>query len=234
MFNLSNFLKQSKSTKKTEDNDFGVSKVKNWYEERYDTIIVHRNILFILLIIFLILSIVSILTVAIVINSKRFDPFVIQVDETTGMAKIVNPMSSDVLEADDSLARYFIKKYIIARETYNPVDFDTGARQIVRLFSTSGIFWNYLSYIKNDAVNPTIVYGQKNTTYLTVKSWSKLDKKKYLVRFSVHETEGSANVYNKIAIVDYDYIAMNLTDAERDINPIGFQVKGYRVDEDNS
>ncbi len=144
MFNLTSLLQKFKSTATaTQDSQQSnvVRSVRNWYEERYDSIIVQRNILFMLLLIFVILSIISIISVAVVINSKRFDPFVIQIDETTGMAKIVNPTSSQMLEGNDSLARYFIKKYVIARETYNPVDFDTQAKQIVRLFSSSSIFF---------------------------------------------------------------------------------------------
>lgn len=211
-----------------------VRSVRNWYEERYDTIIVQRNILFVLLLIFVILSIIAIISVAIVINSKRFDPFVIQIDETTGMAKIVNPTSSQLLEGNESLDRYFIKKYVIARETYNPVDFDTQAKQTIRLLSSSGVYFSYLSYLKNKDVNPGLIYGQKNTTYLTVKSWSKLDAKKYMLRFSISETSENKKVFNKLAIIDFDYIAMDLTETDRDINPVGFQVKGYRVDDDNS
>ena len=41
-------------------------------------------------------------------------------------------------------------------------------------------------------------------------------------------------VFNKIAIVEFDYLPMELTDSDRDTNPIGFQVTGYRVDDDNS
>ena len=237
MFNLTSLLQKFKSTATaTQDSQQSnvVRSVRNWYEERYDSIIVQRNILFMLLLIFIILSIISIISVAVVINSKRFDPFVIQIDETTGMAKIVNPTSSQMLEGNDSLARYFIKKYVIARETYNPVDFDTQAKQIVRLFSSSSIFFTYLGYLKNQDVNPGVIYGQKNTTFLTVKSWSKLDARKYMLRFSISETSENRRVFNKLAIIDFNYIAMDLTETERDINPIGFQVQGYRVDDDNS
>lgn len=237
MFNLTSLLQKFKSTATaTQDSHQSnvVRSVRNWYEERYDSIIVQRNILFMLLLIFVILSIISIISVAVVINSKRFDPFVIQIDETTGMAKIVNPTSSQMLEGNDSLARYFIKKYVIARETYNPVDFDTQAKQIVRLFSSSSIFFTYLGYLKNQDVNPGVIYGQKNTTFLTVKSWSKLDARKYMLRFSISETSENRRVFNKLAIIDFNYIAMDLTETERDINPIGFQVQGYRVDDDNS
>lgn len=208
--------------------------VKNWYEERFDKIIVQRNILFIILLILLILAIVALISVAAIINSRQFDPFVIQIDETTGMAKVVNPTSSEVLDGDEALAKYFIKKYVIARETYNPVDFDKEARKIIRLLSATAIYWNYIGYIKNKEVDPTIIYGQKNTTFLLVKSWTKLDKKRYILRFSINETAGDKKVFNKIAVVDFNYVPMELTEAERDINPIGFQVKGYRVDDDNS
>ena len=242
MFKLDDFISKFKNATKTNSSNFdsnkeesvAATKVRNWYEERYDNIVVQRNLLFILLLILLCLSVVSIGVVAYVINIKRFDPFVIQIDDTTGMAKIVNPISSNVLSGNDALAQYFIRKYITSRETYNPVDFGKEAQKTVRLLSTNSIYWEYRGYLKNEEVNPSIKYGQKNTTFMLVKSWSKLDKKKFLLRFSINETAGARAVFNKIAVVEFDYIPMELTEKDKDVNPIGFQVKGYRVDDDNS
>ncbi len=211
-----------------------VKPLRNWYEERYDNITVQRNLLFLLLLILLCLSIISIGVVAYVINTKRFDPFVIQIDDTTGIAKVVNPLSSSILSGNEALAQYFIKKYIIARETYNPVDFSTEAKRIVRLLSSNSIYWDYRGYLKNEAVDPTIKYGQKNTTYLVVKSWSKLADKKYIMRFSINETAGAMKVFNKIAVVEFQYLPMELTESDKDVNPVGFQVTGYRMDDDSS
>ena len=190
--------------------------------------------LFLLLLVLLCLSIVSIGVVAYVINTKRFDPFVIQIDDTTGIAKVVNPLTSTVLSGNEALAQYFIKKYIIARETYNPVDFSTEAKRVVRLLSANSIYWDYRGYLKNEAVDPTIKYGQKNTTYLVVKSWSKLADKKYIMRFSINETAGAMKVFNKIAVVEFQYLPMELTENDKDVNPVGFQVTGYRMDDDSS
>jgi type IV secretion system protein VirB8 len=209
-------------------------KIRNWYEERHDTITVQRNLLLVMSIILLLLSIVSIGVIAYIINTKRFDPFVIQIDDATGMAKIVNPIASDVLDGNEALAQYFVKKYVIARETYNPVDFSTEAKRIVRLLSANNIYWDYVGYLKNEAVNPSIKYGQKNTTYLMVKSWSALSDTKFILRFSINETAGARKVYNKIAVVEFQYTAMELSEHDKDINPIGFQVTGYRVDDDSS
>jgi type IV secretion system protein VirB8 len=207
---------------------------RNWYEERFDSITVQRNFLLVLLLILLCLSIVSIMVIAYVVNSKKFDPFVIQIDDTTGVAQIVNPLTPSILDGNEAVARYFIKKYVIARESYNPVDFETVAKKTVRLFSSNQVYWNYRGILKDKELNQAIKYGQKNTTYLTVKSWSKLDEKKYIFRFSINETAGNMLTFNKIAVVEFEYVPMELTDSDVDVNPVGFQVTGYRVDDDNS
>ncbi len=246
MFKLANVLNILKSPtnptiepKNVQSGTF-VKITRNWYEEKSDRIIVQRNILLVISILLMLLIMASIVSVTIAINSREFSPFVIQIDNSTGAATIVNPISSEILSGNDALSRYFIKKYLIARETYNPVDFDTEARKSVRLLSSSSVYYNYLGYIKNKDIDPVLMYGQNNTTFLLIKSWSKLqenlkeNKNKYMVRFSINETAGSKKVSNKIAVVSFAYIPMELTDADRDINPVGFQINDYRVDDDNS
>ncbi len=150
MFKLNKVLERFKhppvvngSNAENKDHD-AIKHVRNWYEERSENITVQRNLLFVLLLVLLCLSIASLGVVAYVVNAKRFDPFVIQIDDTTGMAKVVNPINSSVLMGNDSLAHYFIKKYVISRETYNPVDFETEAMKTVRLLSSSSIYWALL------------------------------------------------------------------------------------------
>lgn len=246
MFNLTNLFNNLKpgidgtpdgQASANQPNNF-VEVTRNWYEERSDRIIVQRNILLVLSSLLILLVVISIAAVTFVINSREFSPFVIQIDDSTGVATIVNPISSEILNGNEALTRYFIKKYLIARETYNPVNFNTEARTTVRLLSSSNVYFLFLNYIRSKDVDPVLMYGQTNTTYLTVKSWSKLESKAeqntYIVRFAITETAGNKKVYNKIAVVSYSYIPMELTDAERDINPVGFQINGYKVDDDNS
>ncbi len=205
----------------------------NWNNDRYENLLTQRNFLLLVSIFSFVGIIVSVLAVGQISISKSFAPFVIQIEEKTGAAKIVNTASSDLLSGNDALSRYFIKKFLIARETYNPVDFDSNVRKVVRLLSITNVFRDYIGYIKNPQNDPTIKYGQKNTTYLRVKSFSRLDSK-YFVRFSVIENSGEKRIYNKIATITIDYTPMELTEEERDINPVGFQITGYRVDEDES
>lgn len=236
--NIFGFFKSSDKAQndaKNEQNQVNPLKItQNWYEERADKLIVQRNLLIILLVVLSIFMVISTLVIALVVKSKQFDPFVIQLDNTTGHASVVKPISPSILTTDESLTRYFIKKYINARETYNFGDFTDLARTTVRLLSTSNVFYDYLGYISDKKNDPSLKYKEDNTTYLVVKSWSKIASDKYIVRFSINESTGNHTVYNKIAVVSYAYVPMQLTDSELDINPVGFQVNGYRVDDDNS
>jgi type IV secretion system protein VirB8 len=222
-----------KSLFKKQQSDSSVEKM-NWQTERYESLVSQRNLFLVLTLLGLLGISISVIVMIRIIDSKRIDPFVIQVDEATGGASIVNPLTSNVLSGDESLARYFIKKYISARETYNPVDFDTSARKYIQLTSTNFIYRIYYQFISDKANDPRILYGTNNVTYMKVKSWSKLDKTKYVCRFSIHQTLGDMKVFNKIAIVEIDYVPTELSDEDKDINPVGFQVINYRVDDDNS
>ena len=234
MLNILNFFKKPPATLEPNLAQNTVATTKTWFEERYEIALIQRNIMVIIAVLCLIAVSIAVIGITKISLSKEFDPFVIQIDDNTGVARVVNPISLDTLNGKEELSKYFIKKYLIARETYNSVDFDEYAKKQVRLFSAPQIYSMYLNYIRNKDHDPTILYGQKNSTSLTVKSWSKLDEGHYIVRFSLNENAGAMKVYNKIAVLEYAYDAMTLTDADRDINPIGFQITAYRVDDDNS
>ena len=209
-------------------------KKRNWFDDRYNSIIIQRNILFSLMIISVVVVVISISAISYVATSKEFEPFVIQIQKDTGITTIVNPISSDLLGGNDALARYFIKKYVSARETYNIADFDTRAKLTVRLMSRPQIYSQYLQHVRNDQNNPSLLYGSDNITSLQTKSWSKLEDGSFVYRFAIQEVDGQKRIYNKIAIVRFEYNAIELAEDQQDINPVGFIVTAYRVDDDNS
>jgi len=214
--------------------EVGVTEKVTWATERYESILTQRNLFVLITIIALVGLSIAMLSAVKIMNSKEIMPFVIQVDESTGATTIVNPLGSEILNGNDSLSRYFIKKYISARETYNSADFDTVALKFVKLTSTDNLYFSYYRYISNKDTDPRKLYGTTNSTYLKIKSWSKLENDKFICRFSVHETAGGLRVWNKIAIVKAHYVAMELDPDEQDMNPVGFQVTDYRVDDDES
>ena len=232
---IKSFFKDNNSDSQEYDKG-SQSGVKNWYIERYDAILAQRNILLVFAGISIVAVCISIFAISNIVSTKTFHPIVIQVEESTGRAVIVNPIDSEILGGNEALARYFIYKYLVARETYNAADFDTIARKTVRLFSKGEIYGQYLTYINNKENDPKKKYGNNASTTLKVKSWSSLDKgsKRMIVRFAVSEIGGSQKIYNKIAVLEYDYVAIELSNADSEINPVGFQILTYRVDDDNS
>jgi type IV secretion system protein VirB8 len=213
-----------------------LAQVRNWYSERFEGVIIQRNILLILLALCIIIVALSILTVNYISSSKRFDPFVVQIDEETGVASVVNPLNSEIISGNEALNRYFVKQYLQAREAYNYVDFYGRAREVIRVMSSRDVFQEYLGMLDDKDKNPAKQYGNKNSTYVKFKSWSKLDSEnyKYLIRFSINEKQGLQKVYHKLAILEFRYVPMKITEDERNINPVGFQIIGYRVNDDES
>jgi type IV secretion system protein VirB8 len=207
---------------------------KDWYRTRYENIIVQRNILFGFVLLCMIIVGISVIAIYKLSELKQFDPYVIQIDDDTGNTRLVTKFSQDTMVGNEEIPKYFIKKYLIARETYNAVNFDGLSRKTIRLMSRNEIYYQYIGYIKNPKNDPTILYGNRNSTYLNIKSWSKIDSKKYIVRFSVAQTNEELKSKDKIAIVQFDYFDMQLSESDREINPIGIQITGYRVDDDNS
>lgn len=235
MLNLKGLFQKNKID---EAQDKKKKPLHSWYEERYDLISVQRSWLLVLLTLAILTTIAAIGALTVVVTTKTFDPFVIQIENKTGAAKIVNPTTSTLLGGNEALARYFIKKYIIARETYNQVNYDYNVKQVARLLSTADLYYTFRAMMRSEENDPTVKYGTANSTSFVSKSFSKLptDKsgKTYVVRFAIQEDSGARRRFDKVAIVKIDYVPMQLSEKERDINPVGFQVKGYRVDDDRS
>lgn len=218
--------------------DFGdnqnAAKQVSWSEDRYNAIIMQRNVVFVMLLMCMIVIGISVIVVNRISISKKFEPFVVQIDEKVGSATIVNPEGSNVIDGNDALARFFVKRYVTARETYNPVDFNSISRRTIRLMSSDSIYRQYLNYMRDQRNDPTIVYGTENTTSIKMKSWSKIDKNKYMMRFTIYENSGEMRSFNKLAILETIYAPMELSEEDMEINPVGFLVTNYRVDDDNS
>ena len=66
------------------------------------------------------------------------------------------------------------------------------------------------------------------------KSISYVKPNQAQVRLLVEETaaNGGTLQYHKIATIVFEYAKLDLTEEERYINPLGFRVTEYRVDED--
>lgn len=229
-----NILKNSSVNKNAADLN-QVSNEPGWFKDRYQTIVVQRNLLFLLTLVMTITVLISVLIVGNIATKYKIEPFVINLEKTSGITTIVNPLDHKDLLTNESLNRYFILKYIKSRETYNDADYKHNYDTIVRLYSTSPIYSQFRKFINYDPNSPLIQYGTNTSTIFRLRSLQFLNengKTKAVVRFTIESERGKAVKLNKIATVQFSYSQMELNLEDRSENPLGFQISAYRIDEE--
>ncbi len=216
-----------------------VYEARNWYYDRYETLIVQRNVLFLVTVLSVIASVVAVFFVGKVTLSKSVEPMVIEVEDKSGITNIVNPNTDQTWTSDRAINEYFLMTYLTARETYNVASYTYNYSTIVRLLSNSAVYNQFKDIINNPTNNPISKYAANNYTTLKVRSIQFLEDSpsgdhNVQVRFSVNEMLGNKAQYNKIVSILWNYTKMQMKFDERMVNPLGFQIKFYAVSDDVS
>ena len=203
-------------------------KIKSWYSNRYQIVVVQRNILLLLTIISIIAVAASVTFVKNMMSSKSLEPYVIEIDEKTGIATTIQQPTSQNFTANEVMRRYFINKYIQASMNYNPKTYKQDS-EVVRLFSSPAIYNAFKTRINPNAL------GGNSTITTKIKSLLFKDSNSLEIR-STSEivTSGTPPVTkNEILFMNFFFapdIALSME--ERLINPIGFQVSNFEIGED--
>lgn len=211
---------------------------KNWYRDRYEAVITQRNFLGVIAVSSLLLALISGFIILYMLPQKTVMPFLIQVDEKSGYTTIIEQNSLATVSADESLRRYFVIKFIMARESYDALDLRENSN-VVRLLAEQSLFRRYM----NEVVNPQnkeskyVTLGSDGTQQIEIKSVQFLDAERAQVRFkritsSRHSTRGPEEEHF-IALVKFQFTQLKLKVDEMAINPLSFQVLEYRVDKDS-
>ena len=106
--------------------------------------------------------------------------------------------------------------------------------QKVRLMSTAPIGKAVYEYVRpENPRSPIKVIGQ-GTIEARITSISFLAHNVGVVRFerTQRDAGGDGRTTRHIATITFDYLAPPLDEADRRINPIGFQVSDYRIDDE--
>jgi type IV secretion system protein VirB8 len=203
-------------------------KIKSWYSNRYQIVVVQRNVLLLFTTISILAVASSVMFVKTMMSSKSLEPYVIEIDEKTGVATIVEQPTSENYTANEMMKRYFINKYIQASMAYNPKTYKQD-NEVVRLFSPPAI---YALYKKR--INPAILGGDSVIT-TKIRSLLFKDDANIEVRITSEiKTPGSADlIKNEILFMGFYFApSLSLSMEERLINPLGFQVRKFDVAEE--
>lgn len=226
-----------------------VQNISNWYSDRYNSIIVQRNLLLILLLASVFMVIASSFIVGNVSSSFKIQPFVIEVEEKTGITSIVNPLANQNLTGNETLNKYFLMKYVKARESYNFQTWKYNYLTVVRLLSDPGVFSSFKRFINNSPDSPLALYGSQMSTYISFRSiqffppsndaqGTTSNDSRAVIRFTIFPETGvikggTDNRIHKILTLTYNYKQTELSDEDLSENPLGFYITSYRADIEN-
>ena len=170
------------------------------------------------------------LGVAMLAPLKTVEPFVIRVDNATGIVDVVSPLRGTATY-HDAVTKYWAGLYVRSREGFASAEIDPNVK-IVTLMSTLDEQQRFAAaFGSKNPESPQIIYGRTATARIAVKSISMIAKNVASVRFSRTVTRGEEQrVTHWVATLTYAYAAGSMSESDRLINPLGFQIADYRSD----
>lgn len=180
-----------------------------------------------------IVALLEALALVYLIPLKTVEPYTLLVDRQTGNVEALAPLDTQVIAPDSALTRSYLVQYVIARESFT---FDTVQDDYrkISLWSDSRVAQLYHRQMEASHPNSPLAYLPAGSVIATeVKSVSSLGENRAMVRFVTRQSDQAGRAQaaqHWVAIINYSFTAADMSEADRYVNPLGFQVTGYRRD----
>lgn len=205
---------------------------KNWYNDRYESMQVQRNAFVLLACIFSVTISALMLGIWYYTSKTTIEPFVIEIEPKSGVTTVVYPLESKALSDDEAIRRFFVWKYVKLREEYFAGTFDLAFPQVA-LYSNDNSYSTFFRMNnKNNKQSPMNTFGLNGTRQIEMKSFTFLKPDVAQVRFKVIIQGVPIVATDKIATVDFVFDNKLLNEEQRFLNPLGFYVNNYTVEEE--
>jgi len=182
-----------------------------------------------------VLVILSWVAIVLMLPLKETVPYVVRVDSATGIADIMTTLNSEKIEFDEVMDRYWLARYVRARESYDwytlEEDYTT-----VGLLSATDVGRLYATQFVGDT---SIEKRNANRIRITVEIVSIVPTPhhtatvRYRTRTAPPDGSSPPVTATHIATIAYTYKRPSVMPGrDRLINPFGFVVLSYRTDEE--
>lgn len=179
---------------------------------------------------------------------KEKVPYLVMADAYTGtssVARLTGDFGNQTISASEALNKSNISHFVLARESYDYSQFGQRDWNTVHAMGTPQVTVGYAKlYAKTNPANPHTQFGKNRSIRVKILSIQLHDAvdtsakpKAATVRFqrSLYDkaSGNSEPLDSKIASVEYVYKSnLKMDEPNRMLNPLGFQVTSYRVDND--
>ena len=180
-----------------------------------------------------IVALLEALALVFLVPLKTVEPYTLLVDRQTGNVEALAPLDEQVVTADAALIRSFLVQYVIARESFALPTLQDDYRK-VSLWSDGRVREAYQRMMNAaNPASPLSALPKGSAIRTQVKSVSTLGEGRALVRFlttQVDQGAASQPPQHWAAIVNFGFSNAEMSEADRYVNPLGFQVTSYRRD----
>jgi type IV secretion system protein VirB8 len=183
------------------------------------------------------IAIAEAIAITIMMPLKEKVPVIFKVDKATGSTQQV--ALADVeqfnINKDEALDKSNLANYVIAHESYD-YNYIQSLYSKTLLMSAENVARDYTSlYAETNPNNLYDKYNKSTTVTIDINNIS-FYKDATAVRFTrkVVTNNNPPLITNEIATIAYKYVSASMSDEDRLINPLGFQVISYRLDKDLS
>lgn len=179
--------------------------------------------------------VLSLASIAFMMPLKTVEPFVIEVDKSTGMSEILHLANTADIPVSEMMNKYWLSQYVLAREGY---DWRTLNQEYIKVreLSLPNVFDSYASQYGTENKN-SLESQFKDDKRIVVKLNTIVVNSDSIatVRFSkklINNRTGNEEASNSwTATIGFEYFPdFKVTEERRIINPFGFKITSYRVD----
>jgi type IV secretion system protein VirB8 len=178
------------------------------------------------------MAIAALLAVAALAPLKTVAPFVVRVDNATGIVDVVDALSQSTGTYDEAVTKYFAAKYVRAREGWAASEAEENFR-LVTLMSTPDEQARFAAlYRGSNPQSPQNILGRAAVARIQIKAISLINRQVLQVRYlkDVRRTNEDHAVTHWVATLTYAYTNAPTSTNDRLANPLGFLVSDYRSD----
>jgi type IV secretion system protein VirB8 len=217
---------------------------QHWYQDKYQHVVTQRNVLALIALVALVTAMLAVFTVLRLAPLKSVEPYLLQIDEKTGITQKVNPVTRNEYAASEAVDKYFTSTYLRLREGYNP-SILLYNYNIIRLMSTTGVFGSYRRQIdasvEGTLANKLGTKGRRDVRvrsiiYITnpvargAKTEAAPSKIMQARITTIDSADGQGDVEQQwVVTITFEYANLAITEAEQLMNPLGYQVTSYQI-----
>ncbi|WP_334190489.1 virB8 family protein [Noviherbaspirillum sp.] len=179
-------------------------------------------------------TMMSVGAVAALAPLKTSEPYVIRVDNATGIVDVVEALTDGRTNYNEAVNKYFTQLYVryregyskeLAEEYYNNVGILSGSVEQQKYYQ----FFN-----PKNAQSPLNIYGPHAKVRVRIKGTTFIKNNVALVRYTKDIERGAdkPQVTHWSATITFKYTKAPMAEKDRAVNPLGFLVAEYRNDPD--